>query len=59
MVIPMVDYLKAMIRMNIIKNNVRTADTVNLDTKDYGPDVGEIKGKTTRSSPTSVVRNIV
>jgi hypothetical protein len=56
---PMVDNLKAMIRMNRIKNNVVTAHDVNLATKAYSPDVGAIKGKTTRSKPTPVTSNIV
>ena len=37
---PTVEDLKAMIRMNLIKNNVVTTDDVNLATKAYGPDVG-------------------
>ena len=56
---PTVDNLKEMIWMNLIKENVMTTDDVNLATKYYGPDVGGIKGKTTRSNPTSVVINIV
>jgi hypothetical protein len=56
---PTVDDLKAMIRMNLIRNNTVTTDDVNLATKAYGPDVGEIKGKTTRSRPTPVTSNIV
>ena len=55
----MLDDSKAMIRMNIINNNKVTTDNVNLDTKSYGPYVGEIKGKTTRIRPTLFVRNIV
>jgi hypothetical protein len=56
---PMVDDLKTMIRMNLIKNNVVTTDDVNLATKAYGPDVGAIKCKTTRGKPTPVTSNIV
>ena len=56
---PTIDDLKAMIRMNLIKNNVVTTADVNLATKAYGPDVGEIKGKTARSKPTPVTSNIV
>jgi hypothetical protein len=56
---PTVDDLKAMIRMNLIKNNVVTTADVNLATKAYGPDVGAIKGKTTRRKPTQVASNIV
>ncbi len=49
---PTVDDLKAMICMNLIKNNSVTTGDVNPATKAYGPDVGAIKGKTTRSKPT-------
>jgi hypothetical protein len=56
---PTVDDLKAMIRMNLIKNNVVTPDDVNLAPQAYGPDVGGIKGKTTRRRPTPVVNNMV
>ena len=56
---PTVEDLQARIRMNLIKNNQVTTDDVNLATKVYGPDVGAIKGKTTRSRPTPVTNNIV
>ena len=48
-----------MIKMNLIKNNKVTTDNVNLATKAYGPNVGEMKGNNTRSRPTPVVRNRV
>ena len=51
--------LKAMIWMNIIKNNVVATDDVSLATKSCGMDVGEIRGKTARISPTTVVINIL
>jgi hypothetical protein len=57
--IPTVDNLKAMIRMNLIKNNVVTTEDVNLATKAYGLDISGIKGKTTRQKPTTVESNIV
>jgi hypothetical protein len=57
--IPTVDDLKAMIRMNLIKNNVVTTEDVTLATKTYGPDISGIKGKTTRQKPTTVESNIV
>ena len=56
---PAVDGLKAIIRMNIIRNNIVTTADVNLATKVFGLDIGSIKGKTTRIKPTPVVRNIV
>jgi hypothetical protein len=54
--LPTVDDLKAMIRMNLIKNCDTTED-VNLATKAYGPDISGIKEKTTRQKPTTVVDN--
>jgi hypothetical protein len=56
---PRVDNLKVMIRMNLIKNNVVMTNDVTLATKAYGPDVGAIEGKTTRSKPTPVTSIIV
>jgi hypothetical protein len=57
--LPTVDDLKAMIRMNLIKNNVVTTEDVNLAMKAYGPDISGIKGKTMRQKPTTVVNNTV
>ena len=54
-----VDYLKVIIQVNRIKNNVVTTENVNLATEAYGTDVEEIKVKTTRGSPTPAVSNIV
>ena len=59
MVTPTVDYLKAMIFMNLIKNNVVTTDDVNLAIKAYSPDVVGMKEKNTRSTTTSVLITIV
>ena len=56
---PTMDDLKAMIRMNLIKNNVVAMDNTNLAMKAYDPDVGGIESKTTRISPTPVISNIV
>jgi hypothetical protein len=56
---PTVSDLKAMIQMNLIKNNLVTTADINLATKAFGPDIGAIKGKTTRSRPTTVISNIV
>ena len=53
---PMLDDLKEIIEMNIIKNNVVTTDDVDLAS---GLNVGGIKSKTTKSCPTKVVNNIV
>ena len=56
---PTVENLKAIIHMNIINNNVVKTENVNLFIKSYGPYVGGIKEKNTRSRSTPVVSNIV
>jgi hypothetical protein len=56
---PTVDDLKAMIRMNLIKNNVVTTEDVNLATKAYGPDISGNKRKTTRQKATTAESNTV
>jgi hypothetical protein len=45
--------------MNLIRNNTVATKDVNLAVKAFGPDVGDIKGKTTRSRPTPVSNNII
>ena len=56
---PTATELKAMLRMNLIKDcEVKTED-VNLAEKVYGPDVGAIKGKSTRVKPTPVTSEII
>ena len=54
---PSVDDLKAMIRMNLIRNNEVTTEDVKLAIKAFGPDVAGIKGKTTRRKPIPVIDN--
>eukprot|EP00957_Ditylum_brightwellii_P023828 1798069-Ditylum_brightwellii.AAC.1 len=56
---PTVEDLKAMICMNLIRNNKVTTDDVNLATRAFGPDIGAIKGKTTRSKRTPVTSNMI
>ena len=56
---PTVDDLKAMILMNIIRNNIVTTVDINLATIVFGSDIGSIKVKKNRRKPTPVVRNIV
>ena len=46
---PTAQDFKAMIRMNLIKNARITTNDIILAEKAFGPDVGEIKAKTTRS----------
>ena len=57
---PMLDDLKATIQIFLVKNNEVSSDYVNFSSKDYGTDVKEIKGKTTRiRKPVPVISNIV
>ena len=56
---PTIKDLKAMIQINLIKNNQVTTEDVNLATKAYRPNIGTIKGKTRRTRPTLVVSNII
>eukprot|EP00957_Ditylum_brightwellii_P059907 4548275-Ditylum_brightwellii.AAC.1 len=46
--------LKALIRMNLVKNKDVTTEDVNLGLKAYGPDVGEVKAKMTQHCPDPV-----
>jgi hypothetical protein len=56
---PSLDDLKAMIRMNLIKNNSVTTEDINSAARAFGPDVAMIKGKTTRTNPAPAVSNLV
>ena len=56
---PTTQNLKEMIRMSLIINIEVTTEDVNLAIKVFGPDIGAIKGKTTRSKPSPVTSNIV
>jgi hypothetical protein len=50
---------KAIITMNAIKNLPVTIDDVNLAEKIFGPDIGALKGKTTRHKPCPVVSDYI
>jgi len=56
---PSLDDLKAMIRMNLIKNNSVTTEDINLAAREFGPDVATIKGETTRSNPAPADSNLL
>ena len=56
---PTTQDFKAMIRMNLIKNSKVTTADINLAEKAFGPDVGEIKGKTTRSKSKVAESNVI
>ena len=51
--------LKAMLRINLIKNAKIPTEDVILAENSYGPDVGSIKAKTTRTSLTPPFSNII
>jgi hypothetical protein len=48
---PTIENLKLLLRQKLIKNCEVTTDDVNIAEKIFGPDVGAIKGKWTRSKP--------
>ena len=56
---PTVADLKAIIRMNCIKNNPITIEDVNIAEKVFGPDIGSLKGKSTRRKPIPVVQDVI
>jgi len=56
---PSLDDLKAMVQMNLIKNNSGTTEDITLAAKAFEPDVETIKGKTTRTNPALAVSNLV
>ena len=56
---PTVDTLKQLIRMNAIKNcPVTTEDITNAENM-FGPDVGALKGKSTRNTPPPVINDLI
>ena len=56
---PTTQDLKAVIRMNMIKNSEITTEDVNLAEKAFGPDVGALKSKTTRRKPAKAISNVI
>lgn len=45
--------------MNGVRNNPVTIDDINLAEKIFGPDIGSLKGKTTRQKPIPVVEDFI
>jgi len=56
---PSLDELKAMIRLNLIKNNSITTEDINLAGRAFRSDVATLKSKTTRTNPAPAVSNLV
>jgi hypothetical protein len=56
---PSIKDFKAIIRMNCIKNNPITTEDIDLAEKIFGPDIGSLKGKTTRAKPKPVVDDFI
>ena len=56
---PSINDLKAVVRMNAIKNNPVTLEDINLAEAIFGKDLATLKGKTTRTKPNLAVRDMV
>jgi hypothetical protein len=56
---PSTKQFKAIVAMNAIKNLPVTIEYINLAEKIFGPDIGCLKGKTTRVKPASVVSDYI
>ena len=48
---PLINKFKATICMNMINNDPVTTNDINIAKKSFGPNVGTLKGKTTRRKP--------
>ena len=56
---PSIEDFKAIIKINAIKNNPVTTDDILLAEKIFGPDIGTLKGKTTRRKPMPVISDYI
>ena len=52
---PSINDFKAILRMNMISNNPVTTEDINVAERIFGPDIGALKGKTTRKKPIKVI----
>jgi hypothetical protein len=56
---PSINDFKAMLRMNMISNNPVTTEDINVAERIFGPDIGTLKGKTTRQNPVQVIDDLL
>jgi hypothetical protein len=56
---PSVKDFKAILRLNFIKNNPVTLEDIKIAESIFGPDIGSLKGKTTRRKPSPVVSDYI
>ena len=56
---PSINDFKAIIKMNAISNCPITIEDITIAEKIYGKDIGSLKGKTTRSKPTPVMKDYI
>ena len=56
---PSTNDFKAIIHLNMINNNPVTTDDIKIAEKSFGPDIGTLKGKTTRRKPLPVVNDYI
>ena len=56
---PSINEFKVIICMNMINNNPVTTNDINIAKKSFGPNVGTLKGKTTRRKPLPVMDDYI
>jgi hypothetical protein len=56
---PTTENFKALLRQNIIKNCPVTVEDVNIAERIFGPDIGTLKGKSTRTKPIPVKSDLI
>ena len=52
---PSINDFKAVLRMNTVSNIPVTTEDINVVERIFGPDIGALKGKTTRRKPVQVI----
>jgi hypothetical protein len=56
---PSLQDFKAILQINLIANNPVTNEDIDIAEEIFGPDIGSLKGKTTRKKPTLVINDYV